>query len=118
MTLLTDFRPNPKYNLYSEAQCFPKRVNASLTGAEINTYIHQACFRREVFTQSLHRISQKVKSNTSEEVAAFGQLPYSNVYYGQNTVSSVGNIPKLDSSCLENISEPAETLTIKGRQKS
>ena len=52
------------------------------------------------------------------EVATFGQLLSSKVYHGQNTVSNVGDIPKVDLSYLENISEPAETLTIRVVQES
>ena len=51
-------------------------------------------------------------------MATFGLLLYSKVYHGQNTVSNVGDIPKVDLSYLENISEPAETLTIRVVQES
>ena len=51
------------------------------------------------------------------EVATFGQLPYSKVYHGLCTVSTVGDIPKVDLSYLENISEPAEIISIKGCRK-
>ena len=54
----------------------------------------------------------------NREVATFGLLPDRKVYHGQNTVSNVGDIPKVDLSYLENISEPAETLTIRAVQES
>ena len=36
-----------------------------------------------------------------EEVATFSLLPDNKVYHGQNTVSNVGDIPKVDLSYLE-----------------
>ena len=48
------------------------------------------------------------------QVATFGQLLYIKVYHGQCTVSYVGDIPEVDLSYLENVSEPAETLSIEG----
>ena len=46
-------------------------------------------------------------------LATFGvQLPVSKVLYGQSTVSNVGDINKVEESCLKNISGPAETSKI------
>ena len=38
----------------------------------------------------------------------------SRIFTFSHTVSNVGDIPKVELSCLEKISEPAEILTIKG----
>ena len=45
-------------------------------------------------------------------MATCGLLPDSKVYHGQNTDSNVADILRVDLSCLENISDLAETLTI------
>ena len=42
------------------------------------------------------------------EVASFCQLPVSPVYHGQNTVSKIGDMSKINESCLEDISGPAK----------
>ena len=42
------------------------------------------------------------------EVASFCQLPVSPVYHGQNTVSKIGDMSKVNESCLEDISGPAK----------
>ena len=51
-------------------------------------------------------------------MASFGLVPDSKVLNGQNTVSNMGDIPRVDLSCLENIPEPAETLQIEGGLES
>ena len=51
------------------------------------------------------------------KVATFGQLSSSSVYHGQFTASNVSDIPKVELSDLENISELVETLSIDGGRK-
>ena len=48
------------------------------------------------------------------EVPTFGQVPVSMGLHGQSTVSNIGEISKVEESCFENISGPAETLKIEG----
>ena len=51
------------------------------------------------------------------EVASYSLLPNSKVLHGQSTVSNIGDITKVEESCLANISRSAETLKIEGELK-
>ena len=69
------------------------------------------------FTKSFWR---KIKFSQKKRwpLATFGKRLSGPVYHSQFTASNVSDIPRVELSDLENISEPAETLTIEGGQES